>query len=56
MQDKLGVEVADGKVSDQEVSKVIRETSGIYRDVDVDGESRKLRAEPEKLRKLIKDI
>jgi len=41
-------DVEDGKVSDQEISKVIQETLGIYRDVDVEAESRKLRADWER--------
>jgi hypothetical protein len=41
-------DVGDGKVSDQEVSKVIQETSGIYKDVDVEAESRRLRADWER--------
>lgn len=38
-------DVGDGKVSDQEVSRIIQETSGIYRGIDVEAESRKLRAD-----------
>ena len=41
-------DVGDGKVSDQEVSKVIQETSGIYKDVDVEAEPRRLRADWER--------
>ena len=41
-------DVGDEKVSDHEISKVIQETSGIYRDVDVEAESRKLRADWER--------
>ena len=36
------------KVSELEVPKVIQETSGIYRDVDAEAESRKLRADWER--------
>jgi hypothetical protein len=38
-------DVGDGKVSDQEVSRIIQETSGIYRGIDVEAESKKLRAD-----------
>jgi hypothetical protein len=41
-------DVRDEKVSDHEVSKVIQETLGIYADVDVEAESRKLRADWER--------
>jgi len=41
-------DVRDRKLSDHEVSKVIQETSGIYRDVDAEAESRKLRADWER--------
>ncbi len=41
-------DVGDGKVSDQEVSRIIEETSGIYRDIDVEAEGRKLRADWER--------
>ena len=41
-------DVGDGKVSDQEVSRIIQETSGLYRDVDVETESRQLRADWER--------
>ena len=38
----------EGKVSELEVPKVIQETSGIYRGVDAEAESRKLRADWER--------
>ena len=41
-------DVGDRKLSDHELSKVIQETSGIYRDVDIEAESRKLRADWER--------
>ena len=41
-------DVADGNASDQEVSRIIQETSGIYKDVDAEAESRKLRADWER--------
>jgi hypothetical protein len=41
-------DVGEGKVSELEAPKVIQETSGIYQDVDVETESRKLRADWER--------
>lgn len=41
-------DVREGKVSEMEVSKVIQETLGIYRDVNAEAESRKLRADWER--------
>ena len=41
-------DVGEVKISELEVPKMIQETSGIYRNVDVEAESRKLRAEWER--------
>jgi len=41
-------DVGEGKASELNVRKVIQGTSGIYRDVDVEAESKRLRAEWER--------
>ena len=41
-------DVGGVKVSEPEVPKVIQETSGIYRDIDAEAESRRLRADWER--------
>ena len=41
-------DVGEGKASELEVRKVIQETSGIYRGVDVEAESRRLRTDWER--------
>jgi len=41
-------DVREGKAAELKVRKVIQETSGIYRDVDVEAESKRLRAEWER--------
>ncbi len=41
-------DVGEEKASELEVRKVIKETSGIYRDVDVEAESKRLRTDWER--------
>jgi len=41
-------DVPGQRVSEVEISKIVKKTSGIYRNVDVDRESKKLRGEWER--------
>lgn len=37
-------DVAEESISETELLRIVKETSGIYKDIDIDAESRKLRA------------